>query len=271
MSSLPLKVLIARFPFMNQEAPSCSDWVTDTYFKAKNDPRIGAVHRVRVDDTPITMGRNRVLKACLEQKIDLLLMVDADMDPDLKLPGAKPFWDSSLDFVLSHEGPCAVAAPYCGPPPHENVYVFHWTRQQNDNPNVDLTLSQYSREHAMLMAGIQEAAALPTGVFLLDTRALKVKGFKAPWFDYEWADEPYRTKKASTEDVFFTRNLSLAGVPVYCNWDAWAGHHKRKCVGKPVALTVDSVREQFIEAVRSGVCEGDRLVMVTPDGVGSGG
>jgi hypothetical protein len=36
-----------------------------------------------------------------------------------------------------------------------------------------------------------------------------------------------------------TRDLSFAGAeklgynPVYCNWDAWAGHWKPKCVGKP--------------------------------------
>lgn len=266
---MPHSLLIARFPFGNSEAPSVSDWLAETYHKAKLDPRISAVHRVCVDDTPITMSRNRVLKAALEKDIDLVLMVDSDMKPDadLGLPGVRPFWDSSLEFVLSHEGPCAIAAPYCGPPPHENVYVFQWGSLQSDNPNADMQLLQYSREHAMLMGGIQEAAALPTGVFLLDVRAIKAPGVKPPWFEYEWADPPFNTKKASTEDVFFTRNLSLAGVPVYCNWDAWAGHHKRKCVGKPQKLTVDSVREQFRDAVVSGVGERDRLIDVKPGGV----
>lgn len=261
-----IKLLIARFPFGNSEAPSVTDWVTDVYHKAKLDTRFKAVHRVRVDDTPITMGRNRVLKAALDKGIDLVLMVDSDMDPDLPYPGAKPFWDSSLEFILNHKGPCALAAPYCGPPPHENVYIFHWTAASNDNPNVDVSLSQYTREHAMLMAGIQEVAALPTGVFLLDVRALKVPGFNPPWFDYEYTDK-YQTHKSTTEDVFFTRNLSLAGVPMYCNWDAWAGHHKRKMVHKPQGLTIDAVREQFRDAVVSGVSDQDRLIDVTPDGI----
>lgn len=264
--SRKIRLLIARFPFGNQEAPSVTDWVAETYHKAKCDPRIGVVHRMKVDDTPITMSRNRVLKYALDEQMDLVLMVDSDMQPDLPYPGAKPFWDSTLEFMLNHEGPCAVAAPYGGPPPHENVYVFQWVKMSEDNPNVELKLAQFSREQTFQLAGIQQVAALPTGVFMLDVRALKVPGFNPPWFEYEWTDK-YQTHKASTEDVFFTRNLSLAGVPVYCNWDSWAGHHKRKIVVKPQPLTVEAVREQFREAIASGIRDDEKLIDVTKKGV----
>ena len=43
-----------------------------------------------------------------------------------------------------------------------------------------------------------------------------------PWFSYEFKDEE-KTEKASTEDIVFTRDLHLLGVPQYCFWNAWAG------------------------------------------------
>lgn len=255
-----LHVMFARFPFGASEHPDCADWLLPTVMKAKADPRVGEVSHTRVDDTPITMSRNLVLKRAQDQNVDVLCMLDSDMKPDLKIRHAVPFWDSSFDFLVNHEGPCVIAAPYCGTPPHENVFIFRWACRQSENPNADVSLQQFTREEAQQRGGIEEVAALPTGLILIDIRALKA--IKPPYFDYEYEDAPFNTKKASTEDVYFTRNLSLAGVPQYVNWDAWAGHHKRKCVGKPTMLTCDSVREQFREAIASGLTDTERLVTI---------
>ena len=48
-----------------------------------------------------------------------------------------------------------------------------------------------------------------------------------------------------------TRDLSLVGSrelgynPVKCNWDAWAGHWKPKCVGRPVTLSAKSLSSKI--------------------------
>lgn len=257
---MQVKVLFSHFPFGASEHPESSRWFYQTIFKAKADPRISEVLEMTVDDTPITMGRNRVLKRATEMKADVVLMLDSDMHPDLPLPGAKPFWDTAFDFLLKHDGPCAVAAPYCGPPPIENVYVFQPANFQSDHHDVDIKIEQFNREEAAGRAGFEECAALPTGIYLLDMRALQY--LTPPYFEYEWADPPFNTEKASTEDVFFTRNLSLAGIPQYVLWDAWAGHYKRKCVGKPNPYTMDAVREKFHEAIVAKRRRGERLVMI---------
>lgn len=261
------RVLFARFPYGGTESYRCTDWLVKTVCEAKSDPRISEVLHMSVNDTPITMSRNRVLKACLDKDVDYVLMIDSDMVPDLYhgRRDAKPFWRTSFEHVIKHKGPCAIAAPYCGPPPHENVYIFRWAKIQSDHPNFDLRLEQFTREEAAIRAGIQEVAALPTGIFLLDLRALKA--LKPVWFDYEWTDPPFNTEKASTEDVFFTRNLSLAGVPQYCNWDAWAGHLKTKCVGKPDLLTADQVRDSFRDALVRNVNQNEKLIEMTEEGL----
>lgn len=261
-------LLKATFPYGGFERKECRRWLERLAVKVHDDRRWGKVYDMEVDDTPITMSRNRVCKQALELGADFVLMVDSDMDPDAYLgsdPLAKPFYETTVDFMLAHDGPCAVAAPYCGPPPNENVYVFTWRKFQSGHPNVDLKLDQFTREEAAFFAGIQEAAALPTGIFMMHTEALK--SLRPPWFEYEYEDEPYRTRKSSTEDVFFTRNLSLAGVPQYCNWDAWAGHMKYKSVGKPQVLTADQVRDQFREALLRGRKLNERQVFVRPEGV----
>lgn len=253
-------LLIARFPFGAVEHPESANWFAKTLAQAKASEHISNVSTVEVDDTPITMGRNRVLRQAQLQGHDLVLMLDSDMHPDLPYPGFQPFFPTALNLLMNHAGPCVAAAPYCGPPPVENVYIFEWSNGETKNPNVDHSLQQVSRDDACRRKGIQEVAALPTGVMLIDVRGLKK--LPAPWFEYEYADPPYNTKKASTEDVFFTRNLSLIGVPQYVLWDSWAGHYKRKLVMKPAPPTTDEMRQQFKDAIANGNTDCESLVFI---------
>lgn len=259
-------VMVATFPYGGQECKEVRNWLLRVHRAIDKDKRVAHLHTMDVDDTPITMSRNRVIKECLRKEIDFCLMVDSDMKPDMYLGAGdvKPFWESSFEFMLNHQGPCVVAAPYCGPPPHENVYVFRWAAFESGQPNPDFKLEQYPREEATIRIGIEQVAALPTGVCLIDMRAIRM--IETPWFDYEWEDAE-QTQKASTEDVFFTRNLCLAGVPQYVNWDAWAGHVKRKIVGRPLVITADSIRGTFREALIRGFKSNERIIDVPVGGI----
>jgi hypothetical protein len=266
---MKLSVMFARFPGNRVDDPDTTDWLVETVLKAKADERIGRVVRWWKNDTPITMTRNECVEVAKREGVDVLVMVDNDMKPDAYLAGnpnrlaadplARPFWDTAFNFLCEHQGPCVVGVPYCGPPPVENIYVFEWAKYQSDNPNADIRLEQFTREQAAIRTGFEEVGALPTGLIMFHMKALEK--IKPPYFYYEWSDET-ESKKASTEDVTFTRDLSLAGVPNYVLWDAWAGHWKRKCVGKPSILSVDDVRESFREAVLRGQPRSERLVMI---------
>lgn len=253
-----IKIMFARFPGGNVDRKEITDWLIGTVLAAKADPRIDDdLLNWSISDTPITMGRNLCMEVAKQRDVDFVLMIDNDMSPDLYLgsncyreyadPSARPFFQSSFDFALQQRRrgePCCIGAPYCGPPPHENIYVFHWTTKETNRPidEADMSIEQYSREHAVTLRGIQEAAALPTGLILIDMQVLKFTD--PPYFYYEW-DDVTESKKASTEDVTFTRNLSLNGCPQFCNWDAWAGHFKMKCVGRPKTLSARSLNSRF--------------------------
>jgi len=239
-------IAIARFPYKKEENSTVADWLVSTVLDMKRDDRIGNIARIILDDTPITMTRNKAVENARKTNSDYLFMIDSDMAPDLyfgKDPSAKQFWKTAFDFAVKHEGPCAVAAPYCGPPPHENIYVFRWQNMQSDCPDdseVGRVLEQFTRSECATRTGIEQVAALPTGLILFDMRAFD--HLDHPYFEYEWKDEKM-AEKASTEDVVLTRNLALVGVKQYCAWDCWAGHWKLKCVGKPHLQTEESVAE----------------------------
>lgn len=270
------KVMFARFPGNNAEHPDSSDWFYRTMNEAKQDPRIGEVVTFVLSDTPITMGRNRAVKRALDTGCDYLLMLDSDMKPDCE-PDGKPFWKTSFDFLWNLKAPAVIAAPYTGPPPHNNIYVFQFANYNNYDPTV-FHLPQYTREQAAHMAGIGKCGALPTGVILYDMRCFKRHASEeghglAPvedkgWFYYEWTDE-FCTDKASTEDVTNTRDIALllsqSGIPgagVYCNWDAWAAHIKLGHWGKPKALTTEDVGSTLKLAWESGRTRDEKTVML---------
>jgi hypothetical protein len=70
-----------------------------------------------------------------------------------------------------------------------------------------------------------------------------------------------RIKKATTEDVYFSRNLALAGVPQYVLWDCWAGHIKPIVVDKPDLLTMDGTGH-VPPAILRGQISTEKLIML---------
>lgn len=249
---------VARFPggsIMPIDMPDTTDYYAQILHELKVDSRCSEIFRYRVSDTPITMSRNSVVKQALQDKVDFLVMMDNDMSPDMYLgidPYAEPFLPTAIKFTLDRwdQGPHVVGAPYCGPPPHENVYVFRWSTIETDDPNEgNFGLEQYSREEAALRIGFEEVAALPTGLILFDMRVFRDVLKKKPYFYYQWTSEDEH-KKASTEDVTMTRDAGLAGAKIWCLWSAWAGHYKMKLVGRPKLMSSQQVGSQMQAAVK---------------------
>lgn len=256
------KVRIARFPYRSVELPQLNDWITRTILKCKADPRIAEIEIRSYDDTPITMTRNKALKDARADGVDFLLMVDNDNEPDSE-PDGKPFWDTSFDFMFRRQRPCIVAAPYCGKPPYENIFGFHLHNHNND-PHGAWSIEQYSREHAVTMGGIQDAAAVATGVCLIDMRILE--RLNKPWFKYEFEDEEEQTTKSTTEDVYFSRNIWMANAgDVFINWDAWAAHWKFGSVRKPRPITKDRIQKEMHASLKMPDSD-EKLVEPIPSG-----
>lgn len=276
MTPAKLNVMFSFFPYsgsggVSSEHPSIRRWFARTLLDAKQDERIGDISDSDFSDTPITMTRNRAVCAAKARGADVLVMVDSDQHPDLYLGQdslAQPFFASSFDFIYQNrlkDRPMVVGAPYCGPPPTELVYVFKWANYQSGHPNADMRLEMFTREEVANRCGIEQVAALPTGLIMFDLKVFDV--LEPPYFYYEYTDK-YEQDKASTEDVTCTRDLSLHSLltrnysPIHCNWNAWAGHWKPKCVGKPIGLTADQVNRKYRDAVRLDHKSDERLTVI---------
>lgn len=276
MKPAQVDVLFAMFAYggnggVPMTIPGHVTWVSRTYEQMAKDERIGRISIQTLSDTPIPMQRNKAVKTAQESGYDVLLMLDSDNLPDCELkddPTAKPFWSTSFDFLyerLMRGVPTLICAPYCGPPPMENVYVFYWEGHE-DSPHSGYALQPYSRDTAARMSGIHPAAAGPTGVALYTTGIFQL--MNPPYFYYEYKDEPYQTEKASTEDVTNFRDLAMSGVNkykedvVFCNWDAWASHAKVKYVRKPRIVMSTDVNSRFRDAILRNESRQERIVDV---------
>ena len=268
---------------ISSEVPDIREWWSELVLKLRDDPRIGKVFTKTVADTPITAVRNDFVQMAKECDCHLLMMVDSDQGLQKHAGESwyKPFWDEAFNFIYDNygKGPRMVFAPYVGS--QENVFVFKWSDGSSTKYNDEsFELKPYDRQEAAMMSGIHEAAAGPTGLILIDMRCCDLvapSGMRkrdvleklqtgemtvdeADWalheghFFYEW-ETTFANKKASTEDVTFTRNVSLAGIeklgynPVFCAWDSWIGHHKPINVGRPQRFSADHVHASLRKAV----------------------
>lgn len=191
---------------------------------------------VVVNMTPTPVARNRVVKAALEAGIDRLLMIDHDNVPH-------PMWLAAATELLA-DGPGVVAAPYCGPINDETgrevdaCFVMEWQTMQADGPP---SLRAISRSDAANRTGVSQAGAVPTGCSLWSLEIFS--RIERPWFAYQMdADQ---TELRQYEDLFCTRRLAAAGVPLYVTWDYWADHYKQRRLTRPVALSVDEIRRRL--------------------------
>jgi hypothetical protein len=265
--------------------PDTTKWLLDTILDikaARKDEQIDEVTYANVSETPITMSRNFSVEQAKSLGADVLVMIDSDMAPDFhkERPGYQPFFQSSFDFLYKHydEGPVIVGAPYCGPPPARNVYVFKHGNFDNDHTDDHFKLEAYTRSEAEKMGGIQDCAALPTGLIMYDMRIWDV--VEPPYFYYEYQGDglkcphchqpkpSFQAQKASTEDVTATRDICFNGElelgynPVFCNWDAWAGHIKQEKVGAPILMKADQISQKLRKAIQRDVNSNDKLVII---------
>jgi hypothetical protein len=270
-AALPPKVrlMVCLFTYDRWVCDQLVTWACGVGPRLTDHPRVDRVSVGTTHGYPTDRARNAACKEARDQGFDFLLMVDDDTLPDCELgrdPAAVPFLPAALDFALAHDGPCLVGAPYCTAPPLQEVVVMKYREAVPDTPGgAGFRIDKYTRDEAAQQAGIGRVAALPTGCLLVDLRALAV--LPPPWFHYEFADPPFNTRLASTEDIAFTRNCDWVGVPSYCTWDSWAAHQKSFLVGKPKASPVDEVPAAVWRAFQAG----HRPKLYAPPGVAPAG
>lgn len=244
------KIMLARFPYGGTERTEIVDWCASAVLWAQRQKDIdGTLLLWHVNDTPITMCRNLAVKTAIAHDIDILVMIDSDMAPDIDR--SRPFLPAAFEFIKSrwHTTPTIISAPYCmAGPTYNPVMGLYRTHKDGFQIKTDL----YTREEAAALTGIQPCPLQGTGLMTIDMRVFtgfpvgeELVKLAPPYFYYEYTDGT-NSEKASTEDMVFMRNVSILfakhGLEIgYVNWDAWAYHVKTQHIGKPQPLGLRTV------------------------------
>lgn len=247
-------MMLARFPYGGSERTEIVDWTASACLWASRQPDlINGMLLWKINDTPVTMCRNQAVQAAIYNKVDILVLIDSDMAPDIDKE--KPFLPAAFEFIKSrwHTAPTIISAPYLTAGPAYNPIMGLW---RTHNEGFAVRASLYTREEAAALQGIQPCSLQGTGLMALDMRIFtgfpvgeEVVKLPPPWFYYEFTDE-YHAQKASTEDMVFTRNATVLfaqhGIEIgFVDWDCWAYHVKTEFVGKPEAITLQNVSTKY--------------------------
>ncbi len=307
------KVGFCHFPGDLVLRPQSAEWMQRTMMACRPVKNLGAINRrgahierwecdhehiseivyYRRTDTPIDMVRNDAVATAQDFGVDFLLMLDNDMEPDQPGPHSVLFWQTAFPWMFKRlcaagvkgaGDPTIVFAPYLhGQGSINNVMVFKWEALNNHVPRVNFQAKAFDREEAAARGGFERVAMGPTGLMLIDMRVFSRLGH--PYFQYEWeedgpkcrlcglAEPGERRHKASTEDCYFTREVSLAWgddpqfpeAGCYCLWDSWAIHHKVCGIERPESITNDQVSRGLRLAVEKRRSSKESVHEAVPD------
>ena len=219
------RLCVARPTGYRMQHADISTWLMQFAFRLRDDsPDIREVQFYNVGNPRILMMRNLCVKDAVAGGCSHILFVDPDMVPDKYVgrdPTAKMFWLEAWTFIKEHPG-SVVAVPYCGPPPDEVIHVF----VKNDKGD----LVRLPRAAAQKLSGWKGVEAVGTGLLLADMSIFQK--IPHPYFDDVYLDDT-KTKLHFSQDVYFCLKCREHGIPIYVNFDCWAGHDQTICVDKP--------------------------------------
>lgn len=246
------KVMLATFPYGGVQRDEITPWCMSAALWAHDRADIdGELLYWSVNDTPVTMSRNRAIVTAVNSGADILVLVDSDMVPDIDRK--HPFLPNAFEFIKSrwHSAPTIISAPYCTAGPDYLPVMGTWRTHRG---GFEIKSELYTREEAESFHGIRPCSLQGTGLMALDMRIFtgfeiggEIVKLEPPWFRYEFTDAT-NALKATTEDMYFTRQVTLLfaqhGLEIgYVDWDAWAYHVKPQFVGKPQGVMLRAIAE----------------------------
>lgn len=223
------RIAIARICYGGFHHAAVGDWLARTCHMIARDIRFNGLESFWVDRHSVCVARNLAVETARERDCDFLVMVDADMVPDVN-PEVAHFWDSSIAHMLcQQDAPCVVSAPCVRADGSVCIY-----QEVEDDDGVHLMY--ITPDVAAASSGIEVVPAASLALSLIDMRCFDA--LKPPYFRFGYTDET--ESEVAWGEESFTANCTEAGIPVFCNWDCWAGHSKASVFGKPQASEVTS-------------------------------
>lgn len=244
MSDKKISVLVVRLTYTGWERQEIGDFLVQTVLDLQAHPRVRGASYVPINQLDIATARNLAAQLALSREEDILVMVDNDIKP------AKGFVWAAIDLILHQldngHGPTVVVSPTrCGNGEVNIKRVEHLDGYGEHGINVS---SPVPLLEAIKRVGVEPVPLAGAALIAIHTGTFealaKHKGL--PYFYVEYADES-ETEIVTSEDIAFTRDCNLHGVPVVALWNYWSSHWKEQELARP---TIDELTKA--PAVRHG-------------------
>lgn len=224
------KIVIARACSYQTEHHQVGTWMFTTGMQLCRDQRFESAWTHVDTRFRIHNSRNTLARWSLERGMDYLLFIDGDMHADFRLmnpeldislqpdarPWAKPFLQSSLDYMMGN--PCGViGAPAVSGPPDNKINTFIY------DANVDGNVRRMRREDMeTLEPQMLPVVAIGTGLMLIDINVFRK--LPPPWF--EDVEDDRKEEVSHSQDCNFCLKCNANHIPVFANLFAPARHLK---------------------------------------------
>lgn len=204
-------------------------WMLETGMSLGRHPRIDKVWAHVDTRYRIHNSRNWCARWALEKGVDYLCFIDGDMHADFRLFNqllpeeaqpdarrwARPFLQSSLEFMWQSDAG-VVAAPAVSGPPDNKINVF--VADESDMSMARLKHEELRNQSPCFM----RVCAIGTGLMLIDMDVFRK--LPEPWFEDLEDDKKYEV--IHSQDCHFCVKCNQIEIPVYANLFAPARHIK---------------------------------------------
>ncbi len=240
------KVAIGRLAVSGTERAEIGTWLVEVVSVSITDPEVkriveDVVH-IPVSQVPTDVARNKLVKACQQNDIDILFMVDDDASPP------ESWFKTALQFLVKQKQPAVIGCPYVCGGINQEVQVFRFASPGN-HPQQSFTLSHYPREEAARKTGIEQVPNIGTHCVAYDMRVFEA--LDTPYYAYTLNED--HTGVIETEDTNCHRKLYFKGVPIFVSWDHWAIHWKLAGHDRPFVVERKDIDACYIAQAKAVV------------------
>lgn len=251
------KIHVARICWGGNQRHEQFDWAIELATQSLTRGDIDLTTRP-YQDFQADVARNCAAFDAMDIGADVVFMIDADAGPPMMTENGPGFFSRAIDFLMAHQGPAAIFAPFAAADGHP--MVFMWESDDvlvTTTTGEDLNKFRLRRVTKNEMAHLQGRGIMPiadSGCTLVAYRVDAFRLVKPPFFFFTNSADGRQMKGG--EDSNCHQKLAAGGVKLYMDADRWCDHWKTVAMPRPMALNREHIDRRYLEsaigAIKSG-------------------
>ena len=214
--------MISRPCTTGQIRQEVCNFVSNAWKQRYTDPELSNIEIIDcpIQKFPTDTARNVLVNIAHQHNVDLLFMIDEDASPPYS------FFKQAIQFLTKQPIPSVYGCPYLSGDGEAQVFRFIPVHSP-DPVQPAWKLLRIPRAEAFIKKGVDRVASIGTHCICYDMRVFNQ--IAKPYYRYSYNED--HTAVVETEDCYAHRNMVQNNIPIFCNFDSWAGHWKLQEIG----------------------------------------